>query len=341
METSPSSEADFITPATIHTETFSPISTADLAPLSVDEPHPFDTQEITSTDVQSDPILSSLAKHQSMKDIKAVPPAGVVKSGFKARPAPTTMRTEGMGPRMTKSAALRLGLAWDKDNKPKGGAAALKAAAGSGFDAIPGHKRNLDINIKSLSHPAVEPRSTKSSQLRSGQPPPAAVPKRDHVATAAANKLKADEEKLAKADRRKSMGVLPSLSAPAIVPRTNKASTLRTGAGITLSKTQSRVSDDVQSKLDREEKEKAAKLARRASVAGVKSLGLPSIMPRLNKAAKLRAPPVAPASATSVQPATNTTTSSQSIKSAAGNVGPKSTKSSLLRAGMGAKVGPN
>lgn len=60
---------------------------------------------------------------------------------FRARPAPPTTKMEGLGPRLTKSAALRQGLKWEDPRD-------IRRMTGEGevpvdFDNVPGHKRNL------------------------------------------------------------------------------------------------------------------------------------------------------------------------------------------------------
>lgn len=96
---------------------------------------------LTTNDIQSDPILSSLAKHQSQakKQQPNLPTGSEMKQKvpFKARPAPPSTRAEGLGPRMTKSVALRLGMKWDD---PK---AYRQAGTGQeeGHDQAGGHKR--------------------------------------------------------------------------------------------------------------------------------------------------------------------------------------------------------
>lgn len=62
---------------------------------------------------------------------------------FRARPAPPTTNMEGLGPRLTKSAALRQGLKWEDPRD-------IRRMTGEGevpvvFDNVPGHKRNLAL----------------------------------------------------------------------------------------------------------------------------------------------------------------------------------------------------
>lgn len=97
-----------------------------------------DTSSLTSTDVKNDPILSSIAQKQVQGTIKNTP-----KAGFKAKPAPSSTHKENVAPRMTKTAALRLGLNWD-DVKPKREVAEKAEEA----KETPGYKRT-GLNIVS------------------------------------------------------------------------------------------------------------------------------------------------------------------------------------------------
>lgn len=112
------------------------------------------TSPLTTADLRKDPILSALAKLQ-LKDNdhhqSNVPSSSANSTSasaqfktFKAKPAPGGMRDEGVGPRMTKSAALRLGIKWE-DKREKNG------RDGMGFENVPGHKR-ASMGIVSLVH---------------------------------------------------------------------------------------------------------------------------------------------------------------------------------------------
>jgi hypothetical protein len=106
--------------------------------IPLEESHPFaDPTPLTSADVKSDPILASLAKQQGFG-------TPVKQGGFRARPAPSTTRAEGLGPRMTKSAALRQGLDWETI-KPTRSESKQPVLAN-----VPGHKRE-GLNLVSLS----------------------------------------------------------------------------------------------------------------------------------------------------------------------------------------------
>ncbi|WVQ83172.1 hypothetical protein IAT38_005311 [Cryptococcus sp. DSM 104549] len=343
-----------------------------------------DTSSLTSTDVKHDPILASLAQQQHGGAGGKGGVGGDNKggAGFKAKPAPSTTRTVGLGPRMTKAAALRLGLKWD-GIKPKR-EEKEKVDDGKG---TPGYKRvGLGINVASLAPPTFSPRPTKASQLRTGgQVSTPQSTKKDPLAIAAANKARADEEK---EKRRKSVVLPASLMTPSITPRQNKSSMLRTGikssesvsSGSSLTQTMGALkvtsNPNARPNLAKDDSaikaaaaaEREEKLKRRSSLTGVRSLGTPSIAPRLNRAALLRAPhtshasishppssftpptpiskPVRPAAQstpkTTSTPSVPTHRSSSSLSGAgagglrsAPSPGPRPTKASLLRAAKG------
>lgn len=119
-------------------------------------PNPYiNLSPLNFKDVRQDPILAALAKAQSThpppQPTSTTPtaPPKTSTTMFSARPAPASMKTEGLGPRMTKSAALRQGLTWEeKPRRPT-------TADGGGkveFGNVPGHKRaNMSIvSVESL-----------------------------------------------------------------------------------------------------------------------------------------------------------------------------------------------
>ncbi|ORX33978.1 hypothetical protein BD324DRAFT_653674 [Kockovaella imperatae] len=229
--------------------------------MASDPTRPASVTSLTSQDVRSDPILSSLARKQA-------PP-----TAFKARPAPP--RQDNVGPRMTKSATLRQGL------KPVAPTSSSEERKEVDFKSTPGHKREgLGITVAALSKPSIAPRETKASKLRTGGTVETSA-KKDMAAAAAASKAREREEQ---AKRRASIAVPASLSAPHIIPRTNRSSMLRTGVEGPLVATKSATNI----KEDRVKAAYEEKVNRRASV--VKSLGAPTIVPRANKSSMLRAP---------------------------------------------------
>ncbi|ORY21294.1 hypothetical protein BCR39DRAFT_553955 [Naematelia encephala] len=366
------------TPSTEFSSTF---DSPDLdASSSIDQAlEPLSDLSLTLNDVHADPILANLAKQQLKLNHTAETPEQIKSSqgrpkeggkvGFRAKPAPasTHKSAESVGPKMTKAAMLRAGLEWTEPIR--------KSLDGTtGFDNVAGHKRvGLNFNIASLALPKVAPRTTKSSQLRTGQGQGQSGTdspiKKDIAVVAAENKAR----DLAERDRRRKSVALPaSLSAPQIAPRGNRSSALRLGTGTVVSpfrspvtksaltvtsasnvdktKDKTAVTNDKAKDISIGTKDKGV-VNRRASVIGaIRSLGAPSIMPRTNKSAMLRAPgphvksasisqPIAPPSLASPKPDLRRT--EQTISSAGSVVqssGPRPTKASLLRAGLGAKV---
>lgn len=139
------SASTFPTPATIDTDVVEAALTIPSPhdELDGDVPSPYRSETLTSADIKSDPILSSLAKQQGH-----LTPTSRQGAGFRAKPAPASTRAEGLGPRMTKAAALRQGLDWEasKAARSPGVASATETTTATGFVNTPGHKRQgLDL----------------------------------------------------------------------------------------------------------------------------------------------------------------------------------------------------
>ncbi|KAL7419194.1 hypothetical protein Q5752_006031 [Cryptotrichosporon argae] len=227
---------------------------------------------LTPGKVARDPVLAHLARQQRAGGHgggEADTPAP-----FRARPAP---KFASAGPRLTKAAALRMGVEWEK--KAREPPASLPTSA-------PAHKRatSMATPVAALAQPAVAPKQNRAALLRAGIVPPAAT-KRDAAQVAAELAAGKDAER---ARRRQSFAAVRSLDAPAITPRLNKAAALRTAESVprsgstqTLSATKSNDDPDADSRV------------RRRSLA-VAALGAPAIVPRANKASALRTQPVAP-----------------------------------------------
>lgn len=108
-----------------------PESAEHLLPETSSVAHPYtDSQNLSSDDIRSDPILSKMAKQQGLMPLS--PPSTL---GFKAKPAPTGMRDK-VGPRMSKAAALRIGVEWEGRRAGEGERRPVD------FGNTPGHKRN-------------------------------------------------------------------------------------------------------------------------------------------------------------------------------------------------------
>ena len=118
------------------------------AEAEVEELLEYDTSSLKSADVKTDPILANLARKQagsrSGSQADKPRPSSVV---FKARPAPSSTRQDGLGPRMTKSAALRQGLDWtgSPSNRTETGVPNSKESP----HHVPGQRRETPKTVSS------------------------------------------------------------------------------------------------------------------------------------------------------------------------------------------------
>lgn len=123
------------------------------AEAEVEELLEYDTSSLKSADIKTDPILADIARKQansrsgSQADNKARPSSVV----FRARPAPSSTRQDGLGPRMTKSAALRQGLDWAAVCTPSKREEARESVGKESIHHVPGQKRETPKTVSCLS----------------------------------------------------------------------------------------------------------------------------------------------------------------------------------------------
>lgn len=92
---------------------------------------------------QSDESTATATTNTTSRSVSD-PSSAAGHAKFRARPAPPSTNMEGLGPRLTKSAALRQGLKWEDPRD-------VRRMTGEGevpvvFDNVPGHKRtNLGL----------------------------------------------------------------------------------------------------------------------------------------------------------------------------------------------------
>lgn len=308
-----------VTPGETHSSMFE-TSTPVLEPSSdldavdqeaeVEELLEYDMSSLKSADVKTDPILASLARKQGRPASQAgngPRPSSVV---FKARPAPTSTRQDGLGPRMTKSAALRQGLDWAALNSPVRQASTSEAS--KTLYHVPGQKRD-DVKVVrnllthqsmrslipwSRSHPWQHPSLPQEPQRPPCYGPVLGSVKGDPWLLSRRTTLRKRSptrpgtRKSGKGGGRASPCRPVYLPLPSSVyprrparssdnlqaPRQNKTSALRTGAPVptsTRALTSTTAANVEQPKP--ESKEPKTGLGRRASM-GVRSLGTPSIV---------------------------------------------------------------
>jgi hypothetical protein len=285
------------TPSETYASTFEPM-TSPLDPLTpsasadqedeVEELPEHDASSLKSDDVKSDPILAALAKQQSRPVSRASLPQQTSAPAFKARPAP--VRKEGVGPRMTKSAALRQGLDWNAMSSKApavdtGKPSLQQKDTPKPVSLVIPDETVTNCQVASLSVPDMAPRANRSSSLRSGEATAPALPKKDYAAQALINKANEKEER----DRRRKSVALPaSLSQPSsMVPRGNRSSILRAGGAPGLAVVKK---DYAAQALINKANEKEARDLKRKSVALPASLSTPSSsVPLGNRSSILRA----------------------------------------------------
>jgi hypothetical protein len=243
---------------------------------------------------------------------------------FRARPIPKTHIAPDIAPRTTKAAALRAGqlaVAVDKVTPTAPRSPPTKEAHARTFANVPGHKRSGTISVASTAAPVIAPRMTKAASLRisrdaaaSAAAPHKAGPKMRPSLSALA--LEGTPIKKAPADpaktfegvpghkRRESISVASVHAPPTVVPRTNRSAALRAGkegnaappSAFRLAEGKASALRVARSPSVTNSPPTSREPSRPASAAGnLPSLRGPSIQPRPNKSALLRAAKMEPA----------------------------------------------
>jgi hypothetical protein len=119
------------------------------AEAEVEELLEYDTSSLKSEDIKTDPILADIARKQGSRPGSQVDKPRPLSVVFKARPAPTSTRQDGLGPRMTKSAALRQGLDWAAVNSPAKRVVEATDQKESQYH-VPGQKRETPKVVSTL-----------------------------------------------------------------------------------------------------------------------------------------------------------------------------------------------
>ncbi|GAA6001051.1 hypothetical protein JCM10207_007390 [Rhodosporidiobolus poonsookiae] len=246
-------------------------------PFEQDEDAPEADEDVfeTSSVVTSPSLLSAPSLTRVTSNISSSS-AVSSETSFRARPAPSS--TPSVQPRMTKAAALRLGIALPPTT-PRRSSEASTAAS----EAAPPLPRAVPLP-KSLAAPSIAPRMTKSASLRTGQDAPASMQrpaKRQSISTAE----RAAMDRLA---RRHSIQV-PSLSAePAVAVRLSRAALLRQGKEVP--PTTPRLSRQSSATSTEELRPPSSTATKRPSLsANLKALREPVLAPRSTRSSALRA----------------------------------------------------
>jgi len=151
-------------------------------------------------------------KENSTNDAKTV---------FRARPVPATNVPGAVQPRMTKAAALRMGI-----KPPTNGGRPRQSSAGElagkrNFIDVPGHKRSQAIPVASTAAPTIAPRPTRASSLREGKPVEVLRPRQS------LDMSRAEIFKNVPGHKRTETVEVQSVKEPIVKPRSNRSASLR------------------------------------------------------------------------------------------------------------------
>lgn len=261
------------------------------------------------TQSRTSSIASSVVKAFSRSRPSSVQSGASLAAGsggqsIKPRPVPATNKVPSSQPRLTKTAALRLGV----DLPPSPRAQAVQSKVDDAMP-VPKNRRISVVVPKSLSQPSIVPRSNKAAALRvlpvdaSTSVETRSLPKVRETSTTA---QRSQNHRLENApghnsSRRESI-VVASTAAPTILVRGTKTSAIRTGEPVlptagSRSKASS-VADAASTAGVRESAVaggEASRTSSRASAAStfsrrstISSFSKPKIEPRLDKTTKLR-----------------------------------------------------
>ena len=139
---------------------------------------------------------------------------------FRARPVPATNVPGAVQPRMTKAAALRMGVKPTELNRPRHSSTG-ELAGKKNFIDVPGHKRSQAIPVASTAAPVIAPRPTRASSLREGKPLDTSRPRQS------LDMNRAEIFKNVPGHKRSETLEVPSVKEPAVKPRSNRSASLR------------------------------------------------------------------------------------------------------------------
>lgn len=182
----------------------------------------------------SSSILSALRRGTSSgSNVSPTDSTGTKKTPFKARPLPMTHNAPDIVPRMSRAAALRVGIPLEKAVR----APPTKERLAETFANVPGHKRSETIAVASTAPPVVAPRMTRAAALRLGQavPTPAKTRRPSTAGSGATGTMKTVVVDVSGKDtfdgipghKRRETIAVPSTKTPTVTPKTNRSAMLR------------------------------------------------------------------------------------------------------------------
>lgn len=205
---------------------------------------------------------------------------------FRARPAPSFAPSATSQPRLTKAAALRLGVSLPPTTPRRSIVTTFESGASNAASQAP--TRTAVPTPKSLAAPAITPRLTKTAALRTGQAPAtsSAAPTQPRVRQSISTAARAALDRV---QRRHSVTTTASTAppAPTVEVRMSRAAMLR--QGITVPPTTPRRAPPASTKENRPSSALSASSGRASVVsADLKALREPSITPRMTRSVALR-----------------------------------------------------
>ncbi|GAA5890400.1 hypothetical protein JCM6882_008824 [Rhodosporidiobolus microsporus] len=240
-----------------------------------------ETSNVHSPSTLSAPTLSRVASSISSASATSSTPSA---SSFRARPAPASTARPALQPRLSKAAALRLGVSLPPST-PRRSSSEASSSVDAALPAVP----RVVPTPKSLAAPSIAPRMTKSASLRGGQDGAStrATPrptKRQSISTAE----RAAMDRLA---RRHSVQVPSIAAAPAVEVRLSRAAMLRQGmqppptAPRLVRQSSATSAEDLRPASSAS----SATTGRTSVSANLKALREPTVVPRSTRASAMRA----------------------------------------------------
>ncbi|GAA5833338.1 hypothetical protein JCM11251_005209 [Rhodosporidiobolus azoricus] len=239
---------------------------------------------VQSSSVLSAPALSRVESNVSSTSASSSTPST---TSFRARPAPPSTARPALQPRLSKAAALRLGVPLSPTTPRRS-----VSEASSSAEAIPPTVPRAVPTPKSLAAPAIAPRMTKSASLCGGQDAPSDAKsprptKRQSISTAE----RAAMDRLA----RRHSDHVPSVAAtPAVEVRLSRAAMLRQGiqpppTAPRPARQSSAMSAEEGKPASASSSSAASTTAKRMNVsANLKALREPTVAPRSTRASAMR-----------------------------------------------------
>ncbi|GJE98310.1 hypothetical protein PsYK624_145370 [Phanerochaete sordida] len=184
--------------------------------------------DVGSDSYVSDPYVSESLHSKSSRGTPRAQSTSTEndKPKFQARPLPVTHDSPDIVPRMSRAAALRMGVV-DPSVSPKRFPATPESIKKT-FAGVPGHKRTETISVASTAPPVTPPRMTRAASLRLGIPvEPTALKPRGIAKAKSAGAAPSETFDGVPGHKRRESFQVASTKPPTVQPRTNRSAELR------------------------------------------------------------------------------------------------------------------